>query len=153
MAEAVPRLPAVVVVISGMMMIRIGIRTGKRRIQVSLARLGAGFESASADIFQTESLRILAERLSQWEIGPPLRRVCHNPPLKKWGSSHTEINRPDKPTSPAQFIHVSQLSHLCYHTVMSLIQIPLFTSTAPITTLISSIDDTTAYIGRIGICV
>jgi hypothetical protein len=37
-------------------------------IQVSLARLGAGFGSALADIFQTESLRILAERISQWEI-------------------------------------------------------------------------------------
>ena len=37
-------------------------------IQVSLARLGAGFGSASADIFQTESLRILAERISQWGI-------------------------------------------------------------------------------------
>ena len=39
-----------------------------RQIQVSLARLGAGFGSASADIFQTESLRILAERISQWGI-------------------------------------------------------------------------------------
>ena len=55
-------------------------------IQVSLARLGAEFGSALADIFQTEFLRILAERLSQWEIGPPLRRACHYPPLKKWGS-------------------------------------------------------------------
>ena len=35
---------------------------------ISLARLGAGFGSALADIFQTESLRILAERISQWEI-------------------------------------------------------------------------------------
>ncbi len=34
-------------------------------IQVSLARLGAGFGSAKADIFHAESLRILAERLSQ----------------------------------------------------------------------------------------
>ena len=32
------------------------------------ARLGAGFGSALADIFQTESLRILAERISQWGI-------------------------------------------------------------------------------------
>ncbi len=37
-------------------------------VQVSLARLGAGFGSASADFFQTESLRILAERISQWGI-------------------------------------------------------------------------------------
>ena len=37
-------------------------------VQVSLARLGAGFGSALADIFQTESLRILAERISQWGI-------------------------------------------------------------------------------------
>ena len=38
------------------------------KLQVSLARLGAGFGSALADIFQTESLRILAERISQWGI-------------------------------------------------------------------------------------
>ena len=38
------------------------------KIQFSLARIGAGFGSAQADIFQTESLRILAERLSQWGI-------------------------------------------------------------------------------------
>ena len=31
-------------------------------VQVSLARLGAGFGSALTDIFQTESLRILAGR-------------------------------------------------------------------------------------------
>ncbi len=36
-----------------------------QRIQVSLARLGAGFGSAKADIFLAGSLRILAERLSQ----------------------------------------------------------------------------------------
>ena len=64
------------------------------KTQVSLARLGAGFGSALADIFQTESLSILAERLSQWEIRPPLRRACHNHPLKKWGASHTEITSP-----------------------------------------------------------
>ncbi len=52
-------------------------------LQVPLARLVAGFGSASADIFQTESLCILAERFSQREIGLPLRRACHNPPLKK----------------------------------------------------------------------
>ena len=40
------------------------------------ARLGAWFWSAQADIFFTESLRILAERLSQSEIGLPLRRTC-----------------------------------------------------------------------------
>jgi len=60
-------------------------------VQISLARLGAGFGPASADIFQTESLCILAERLSQREIGFPLIRTCHNQPLKKRGSSHTEI--------------------------------------------------------------
>ena len=43
-------------------------RRKRDRIQVSLARLGAGFGSALADIFQTESLRILAERISQWGI-------------------------------------------------------------------------------------
>ena len=62
-----------------------------QHVQVSLARLGAGFGSALADIFQTESLRsslrygrrlralrvkanvhwtfcALAERISQWGI-------------------------------------------------------------------------------------
>ncbi len=51
--------------------------------QVSLAKYGGGFGSASAEIFRTESQRILAERLSQWEIAPPLRRACNNLPLKK----------------------------------------------------------------------
>ncbi len=35
--------------------------------KLSSARLGAGFGSALADTFLTESVRILAERLSQWE--------------------------------------------------------------------------------------
>ena len=37
-------------------------------VQVPLARLGAGFGSALADIIQTGSLRILAERISQCRI-------------------------------------------------------------------------------------
>ena len=36
--------------------------------QVSLARLGAGFGSALTDIFQSESLRILAERISDGRL-------------------------------------------------------------------------------------
>ena len=36
---------------------------------------------SEADIFLSESLRILAERLSQSEIGLPLRQICcHSPP-------------------------------------------------------------------------
>jgi len=38
--------------------------------QVSLVSPDSGFGSVSADICQTESLRILAERLSQWEVEP-----------------------------------------------------------------------------------
>ena len=49
--------------------------------QIPRTGFGVGFGSALADIFQTESLCILAERLSQWEIGLPLRRDCHNLPL------------------------------------------------------------------------
>ena len=32
---------------------------------------------SEADIFLSESLRILAERLSQSEIGRPLRQICY----------------------------------------------------------------------------
>ena len=35
---------------------------------------------SKADIFHTESLRILAERLSQSEIGLPLRQICYYSP-------------------------------------------------------------------------
>ena len=45
-----------------------------------------------ADMFLSESLRILAERLSQSEIGLPLRQIrCHSPPEKGEVFS-TEIN-------------------------------------------------------------
>ena len=44
------------------------VRYARKVKLASLARIGAGFGSAQADIFPAESLRILAERLSQWEI-------------------------------------------------------------------------------------
>ncbi|MCR5678453.1 MAG: hypothetical protein K6G13_10530, partial [Agathobacter sp.] len=39
--------------------------------------LRAGFGSASADKFLSESVRILAERLTQSELVPRLSIVCH----------------------------------------------------------------------------
>jgi len=44
--------------------------------------LRAGFGSASADKFLSESVRILAERLTQSELVPRLSIVCHNPHLR-----------------------------------------------------------------------
>ena len=41
---------------------------------------------SEADIFFTESLRILAERLSQSEIGLPLRQICYYSPPERGGS-------------------------------------------------------------------
>ena len=43
--------------------------------------------SAKADIFFSESLHILAERLSQSEIVLPLRKTCYYSPLAEVGSS------------------------------------------------------------------
>ena len=45
-----------------------------------------------ADIFLSESLRILAERLSQSEIGLPLRQICYYSPPEEVGVFSTEIN-------------------------------------------------------------
>ena len=55
-------------------------------------RLGAWFWSAKADIFFSESLHILAERLSQSEIVLPLRKTCYYSPLAEVGVFSTEIN-------------------------------------------------------------
>ena len=44
-----------------------------------------------ADIFLSESLRILAERLSQSEIGLPLRQICYYSPPEEVGVFSTEI--------------------------------------------------------------
>ena len=44
-----------------------------------------------ADIFLSESLRILAERLSQSEIGLPLRQICYYSPPEDVGVFSTEI--------------------------------------------------------------
>ena len=46
---------------------------------------------SEADIFLSESLRILAERLSQSEIGLPLRQICYYSPPKEVGVFSTEI--------------------------------------------------------------
>ena len=46
---------------------------------------------SEADIFLSESLRILAERLSQSEIGLPLRQICYYSPPEKVGVFSTEI--------------------------------------------------------------
>ena len=45
---------------------------------------------SEADIFLSESLRILAERLSQSEIGLPLRQICYYSPPEV-GVFSTEI--------------------------------------------------------------
>ena len=42
------------------------------------------------DIFLSESLRILAERLSQSEIGLPLRQICYYSPPEEVGVFSTE---------------------------------------------------------------
>ena len=46
---------------------------------------------SEADIFFTESLRILAERLSQSENGLPLRQICYYSPPEEVGVFSTEI--------------------------------------------------------------
>ena len=48
---------------------------------------------SEADIFLSESLRILAERLSQSEIGLPLRQIRYYSPPKEVGVFSTEINK------------------------------------------------------------
>ena len=48
-------------------------------------------------MFLSESLRILAECLSQSEIGLPLRQICYYSPPEKVGvQSPTEIKNPTK---------------------------------------------------------
>ena len=47
---------------------------------------------SEADIFLSESLRILAERLSQSEIGLPLRQICYYSPPEEVGVFSTEIS-------------------------------------------------------------
>ena len=48
---------------------------------------------SEADIFLSESLRILAERLSQSEIGLPLRQICYYSPPEEVGVFSTEMNQ------------------------------------------------------------
>ena len=47
---------------------------------------------SEADIFLSESLRILAERLSQSETHLPLRQICYYSPPKEVGVFSTEMN-------------------------------------------------------------
>ena len=47
---------------------------------------------SKADIFLSESLRILAEHLSQSENGLPLRQICYYSPPEEVGVFSTEIN-------------------------------------------------------------
>ena len=49
---------------------------------------------SEADIFFTESLRILAERLSQSETRLPLRQICYYSPPEDVGVFSTEIKFP-----------------------------------------------------------
>ena len=46
---------------------------------------------SEADIFLSESLRILAERLSQSETQLPLRQICYYSPPEEVGVFSTEI--------------------------------------------------------------
>ena len=55
---------------------------------------------SEADIFLSESLRILAERLSQSENGLPLRQICYYSPPEEVGVFSTEI-KPFKSYTPA----------------------------------------------------
>ena len=48
---------------------------------------------SEADIFLSESLRILAERLSQSEIGLPLRQICYYSLPEEVGVFSTEIKQ------------------------------------------------------------
>ena len=55
-------------------------------IQVDVRETWRVILVSEADIFFTESLRILAERLSQSEIGLPLRQICCHSPPERGGS-------------------------------------------------------------------
>ena len=57
---------------------------------------------SEADIFLSESLRILAERLSQSENGLPLRQICYYSPPEEVGVFSTEI-KPFKSYNPCLF--------------------------------------------------
>ena len=48
---------------------------------------------SEADLFLSESLRILAERLSQSETQLPLRQICYYSPPEEVGVFSTEIKR------------------------------------------------------------
>ena len=72
----------------------IGVQSTEQSVYSSRThvRLGAWFWSAKADIFFSESLHILAERLSQSEIELPLRKICYYSPLTEVGvSTQTEM--------------------------------------------------------------
>jgi len=71
---------------------------------------------SEADIFLSESLRILAERLSQSEIGLPLRQICYYSPPEEVGGFSTEI----KSLRFQSYLNISKQSYFVF---VSLIQV------------------------------
>ena len=63
---------------------------------------------SEADIFFTESLRILAERLSQSENGLPLRQICYYSPPEEVGVFSTEIKKRSESMTSS---HISEIYH------------------------------------------
>ena len=69
---------------------------------------------SEADIFLSESLRILAERLSQSETQLPLRQICYYSPPEEVGVFSTEIKTAGKDDylSYAMKDHVSKVEFI-----------------------------------------
>ena len=63
---------------------------------------------SEADIFFTESLRILAERLSQSETQLPLRQICYYSPPEEVGVFSTEIKKRSESMTSS---HISEIYH------------------------------------------
>ena len=84
-----------------------------------------------ADIFHTESLRILAERLSQPETQLPLRQICYYSPPKKVGVFSTEFKSNVRETwrvilvSEADIFHTESLRISAKHLSQSETHLPL----------------------------
>ena len=71
---------------------------------------------SEADIFLSESLRILAERLSQLEIGLPLRQICYYSPPEEVGVFSTEINPKQIRCADILIISTADLNHFVHWT-------------------------------------
>ena len=77
---------------------------------------------SKADIFLSESLRILAERLSQSEIGLPLRQICYYSPPEvgvfsteiKTASSAYSTRLPHNGDETLNIIEVSAEYDVCF---------------------------------------